>query len=223
MNKLLLVEDIKNITNASYLITYEQDITLDIIGAVTLANYDSKPAFTLNLQPNSSLKFTQVLKTTHDLHLTFNLQNASTLNYNLVILNTGSNKIKLEVNMPENHSKANLKIRCLNLKPDSHLDLICDGKVASHTKDNELIEDLKGLILNTDTIKISPNMFVATEEVMASHFVTIGSFNKEDLFYLNSQGLSTKLAQDLLLKGFLTANLDSELQEKIQMEVINYE
>jgi len=66
-------------------------------------------------------------------------------------------------------------------------------------------------------------MDVKTNEVIANHLVTIGSFNKDELFYLNSQGLSNDLAKNLLLRSFISNILNENIKEQLKMEVINYE
>ena len=60
---------------------------------------------------------------------------------------------------------------------------------------------------NNDTIKISPIMIVDTNEVLANHLVTIGNFNAEELFYLESLGLSEKMAKDMLIESFMKQNM----------------
>ena len=224
MNKLLLVEDIKDIQSTTLFLTLTKNATLNIFDEVNLSNYLTTNAnLTLNLKPASHLNFTQVSELTKDINLTFNLEENSHLEYNLVLLNKGCNTIFLDINMPESNSTSNIKVRSLNLTSTSNLNLICNGYIAKNTQNNELLEDLKGLILNNDTIKISPNMYIDSEEVLANHLVTISSFNPEEIFYLMEHGLSLKSSQDLLLKGYLTAILNPELKEKIPVEVINNE
>ena len=66
-------------------------------------------------------------------------------------------------------------------------------------------------------------MDVKTNEVIANHLVTIGSFNKDELFYLNTRGLSKNKSEELLTKSFICNILNEDLKNRIKMEVINYE
>jgi len=156
-----------------------------------------------------------------DVALEIIINNDSLVNFNWVIINSGRNKINIIVKMIGNNSKCFAKVRIINSSRESNADVIFRGVVALNTKDNTIVEDLKGLILGEDTIKISPIMEVSTNEVMANHLVTIGSFNPEELFYLNSKGLSEKLAKDMLKTSFIWSVLPEYLRNK--MEVINYE
>lgn len=209
MNKLLVVEGkLDNLNNARITentkahayITDENNITVTI---------DENVVFRIDM--------INVLK--KDLKININLAHNSKLYWNQLLLNTGDNKIDVTVSLLGNNCKSFLKIRGINETKESKLNLVCDGIIKDGTIDTELIEDLKGLILNEDTIKISPNMIVNTSEVMANHFVTIGPINEEELFYLMSKGLSEELARKLIKKAFMESILSEELKNIWNKEV----
>lgn len=209
MNKLLVVEGkLDNLNNARITentkahayITDENNITVTI---------DENVVFRIDM--------INILK--KDLKININLAHNSKLYWNQLLLNTGDNKIDVTVSLLGNNCKSFLKIRGINETKESKLNLVCDGIIKDGTIDTELIEDLKGLILNEDTIKISPNMIVNTSEVMANHFVTIGPINEEELFYLMSKGLSEELARKLIKKAFMESILSEELKNIWNKEV----
>ncbi len=223
MNKLILAED-KVIKDGEYEIIWDKKLNIDCRGNLKLCNY-SKEDHTINisLTDNSEVNFDKVSIINKDLTLTFNLNNNSHLEFNYLIINEGNNTVTININMLENNNKAKIKIRCINKNKDNSLNVICNGYVNKSSKDNELTEDLKGLILNADLIKISPNIYVDTNEVLANHLVTIGSFNPEELFYLTSNGLSIPSAKKLLLESFTTNFITEEFKERILLEVKNIE
>ena len=67
-----------------------------------------------------------------------------------------------------------------------------------------------------------PNLFIDEYDVIANHAASIGSINKEDLFYLMSRGLEEKEASKLIVLGFVQPLLDKidnkELKEEISKE-----
>ena len=85
----------------------------------------------------------------------------------------------------------------------------------------------KNLVLS-DNAKIdsNPALEIFTDDVKASHGSTSGMFDPENIYYLQSRGLTKKQAQQLLLKGFvsdLTQSVDStHLQAIIENEVNQY-
>lgn len=77
------------------------------------------------------------------------------------------------------------------------------GYIASHTMNNEFIEELKGLMLGTQPITFLPNLIVDSDNVEANHNATIKCIDEQELFYLQSKGLTKELAIDLIKNGFL--------------------
>lgn len=224
MNKLILEEDNNKLTTGNYLIEYYHHISLDLEGELTLSHYDTKNNnLNINLADNSNLNLFYVYILNKDLNIDLKVNNNSILNTNFIFLNTGNNKVIININTIGSNNKENIKLRAINKNKDSKLEIICTGIVTKNTCDNELLEDLKGLIPNNSSIKISPNIEVNTNEVMANHLVTIGSFDQSSLFYLKTKGLDDYMAKSLLLKSFLLSNIPAELQEKIQAEVIEFE
>lgn len=217
MNKLLLVEDINELNNGDYFLDYEKSMRLKTIGEVSLANY-STGSYNLevDVQDGTVLNFDKVDMISKDIEIVFNIGSKATLNFNWVIQNKGRNKVKLIINMVGNDSKAEIKLRGINEIDGSNLDIICDGIVKENTLNNYLVEDLRGLIINDETIKISPNMFMGTNEVEANHLVSIGSFLKEDLFYLNSKGLSVEEAKKMLRDSFIRGILKEDLRKFVK-------
>ena len=60
---------------------------------------------------------------------------------------------------------------------------------------------------------IKPNLYIDEYDVTANHSAWIGNFNEKELFYLMSRGINENDATKLLIKGFLTSNLDLEEKE----------
>lgn len=63
------------------------------------------------------------------------------------------------------------------------------------------------ITFNNQKCEIKPELFIAENEVEASHSAHIGSFPFELLFYLQSRGIKKEKAYNLLLKGYITQKL----------------
>lgn len=74
-------------------------------------------------------------------------------------------------------------------------------KAEENTKGNIIVENLKGLC-DGGQILIKPILEIDTNEVEASHFVTIGPFSEESINYLKSLGISKEKTYNLLKKSF---------------------
>lgn len=76
-------------------------------------------------------------------------------------------------------------------------------------------QDSKIISLNEQNKnKINPVLLIDEYEVEARHAAFIGNFKEEELFYLQSRGLSVNEAKNLLLNGLLIGSLDVCFNEK---------
>lgn len=67
--------------------------------------------------------------------------------------------------------------------------------------------------LTNNKCSISPKMYIDCYDVIANHSAFIGTFKDEELFYLQSRGISKIDATKLLIRGFLTSELKEEEKE----------
>lgn len=74
--------------------------------------------------------------------------------------------------------------------------------------------------LTNNKCRISPNMYIDCYDVIANHSAFIGTFKDEELFYLQSRGISKIDATKLLIRGFLTSELD-EVQRETYNKIID--
>lgn len=74
--------------------------------------------------------------------------------------------------------------------------------------------------LNDKKCKINPNLFIDEYDVEANHGAFIGKFKDEELFYLQSRGISKEEAINLLTVGFLCSHITNEDLLKIIKEDI---
>ncbi len=175
-----------------------------------------------------------------NLDLVINLCDATTLEYNRygiiendtkIIINQNNNSkvyfkesyiaskdanLKIENNIFGNNNISEVIVRATS-KNDSNVVVDATLNVEKDTFDNEVKEDLRGLERDKSKITIIPNMLVSSSEVVANHNVTICNVSDEDLFYLNSKGLSKNEAKKLLETGFLISIFnDEEMKNKIK-------
>ena len=108
--------------------------------------------------------------------------------------------VNVNVDITGNNNKTVVNIRTISQKNHATFDVKI--KANKSTKGNDITEDLKA-INEEGTVAFLPVLQVDTNEVNASHFATIGGFDKNELFYLESKGLSTNKAKDILKRSFI--------------------
>lgn len=68
--------------------------------------------------------------------------------------------------------------------------------------------------LNEKKNEIRPNLYIDEYDVVANHSALIGKFSGEEIFYLQSRGISKEEATRLLLKGFLLSDIENKKMQK---------
>ncbi len=94
----------------------------------------------------------------------------------------------------------------------------CDGKIeiskCGKGTDTSLTEKIL-LLDKTAQADAVPELVIRTNDVKASHSASVSRVSPEDLFYLQSRGLTAKEARKIFVEGFL-----SDLTEKVPDELI---
>ena len=179
-------------------------------------NDSSNLDLTINMEDNAELVYERFGITCNNSRVVINQCNNSKVNFKESFIANTNSKLKIENNITGNNNISEVIAR-LTAKENSEVVVDATLNVLEGTVNNEVKEDLKGLELENSKIVIIPNMLVASEEVMANHFVSIGNVSEEDLFYLTSKGLSENNARKLLEIGFLISEFnDEELKDKIK-------
>jgi len=125
-------------------------------------------------------------------------------NSKLVINFSGISKndinVKINVNVLGNDNECIINSRVI--ASNGFINLTACVKDNENTTGNKIIEDLKGINEN-GSILLEPVLEIDSCEVDAEHFATIGTFSDDELFYLQSKGLSLDAAYILLKRHFL--------------------
>ena len=191
MNKIVL--DKVNIINLSI----KEDTICNINNRhdIKELNIHIKNGCTMILNEYSDVnKKDYIINVIHEDNTVFKYNHSFKVNklYNLdinIILNGNKSKNIINIHGINDTGKSNIKV---------------DGKVEKNTKDNELDEKIRILNINNGSSSILPNMYIDTKNVIANHAASITNINEDYLFYLNSKGIKTEQAKELIINGFLT-------------------
>jgi Fe-S cluster assembly scaffold protein SufB len=102
---------------------------------------------------------------------------------------------------------------------DGSLDFIINGSVKRGMSDSILNQDNKIMTMGNSKSTIKPNLFIDENMVEARHGASIGRFNEEEIFYLQTRGISKGEGYLLLVKGFLLQILS--FPDDIKKELVN--
>lgn len=143
----------------------------------------------------------------------FSIKNHSTLTYNLSNIIDNNYKLNIKINYEGNNSKVETNIHSI-VKGEETINLI--GTIKNECKNNELLEQVKVMLIENGKCEVNPDMAIATNEVVANHKVAISNIRDKELFYLMSKGLSENTANNLIKRSFLISNItNDELKSRI--------
>lgn len=171
---------------------YKDKKVINIIDEVNDLNYC--------LEDNQMLIINCFFNNVNDMQIVVKQTNNSYLviNYAGYIFNDA--KVNIFVEVVGNDNKTVINVR--NISEENHATFDVNVHTGENTKNNEITEDLKA-INEEGTITYMPILQVDTNEVSAEHYATIGNLDEKELFYLESKGISTNKAKELLKISFM--------------------
>ena len=230
MNKILIDKEnnIEIKDNAVELDIQVKDLTLNIKGNVLINEISKKEDETLNLiiniEPKSSLIYNRfILHNKANNSITINQDNTSNVSFNYSLIATDKVQLTINSTLAGNDNETSIKVASVT-ESIGKVIITSTADVLPKIENNNLLESLKILLLNNEESICIPNLLVSSNEVEVNHAATISGIPQEDLFYLNSKGLSNEAATMLIKNGYLLNNLEinKNIKEQI-MELIGGE
>ena len=183
----------------------------------------SKIKYNYLIKENSQVnvfKYNDVLSINEMVEVNLNGYN-SRIEY--VLKSIGENKESYDYAIFHNHKNtySNIINNCINLKGITNI------QISSSIKKDivECVCNQYNRIINLTNNKceIRPILYIDTDNVDANHSALIGDFESEELFYLETMGISRKEAYKLLIKGFLLNKINDDfLSKKIKDSIKKY-
>lgn len=126
-----------------------------------------------------------------DIRGAFYLTGKNTLNINITVIHSSP------------HTNANTNLRAV---VDDHAKAEINGTIIVEKRaqqTNSFLSEKVLLLSKTAQAHVVPNLEIEADDVKCSHAATVGAIDKNQLFYLQSRGISQKKAKSMIAKGFL--------------------
>ena len=136
-------------------------------------------------------------------------------------VNESSKKYQTNLNHYEANCESKAQIFAIN-DDNAHVSIFTDAYIknkAIGSKTNQegriinLSESCSGIVL--------PNLHIDENDVEASHSCSVGSVNQDHMYYLESRGLTTLQARNILIRGYFNPILENINNETVKEEIIN--
>ena len=189
---------------------------LTIKGSVLIddLNNNSLEELNITLLDGSRLLYNKYTKDIKNLKINILENNDTTLEFNYSLYQSIKASIILDSKVLGNNNKCSMNVYGVSDK-DGAIVVNATGSVLENIKDNDLLENIRILMLNDSENVIVPNLLVGSNEVSVNHNATISSLDMNYLYYLNSKGLSYEEAKKLIVKGFLKSKLKLRKKEEL--------
>lgn len=228
-NALLMVNTLK--------VKVVNDTCLDIIYEHTeeyKLNIELEVACNVNLKLNEfrtgvggKVKYHYILNenSTLDLYKFYDIDNikefcsvdlngiGATINYYFKTITKNTEKYDLTIYHNTKGTTSNIINNGVNIM-DGVLTFNVSSFVSNGYNGCNVFQNSRIINLTDNKCQICPNLYIDEFDVNASHSAHIGTFKEEELFYLMSRGITKEESIYLLIKGFLTSNMNS-LSERI--------
>ena len=186
---------------------------------------ESKTQYTFNLDESSDTfiyKFNDLKTIKERAIINLNGTN-SKINYNFKTISKNIEEYDYIINHKANNTESNLNTNGVNIK-NGVLSFNITGDVLKGKTDCLINEESRIINLTNNKCIIKPNLLVEEYSVSANHSALIGNFSDEELFYLQSRGISKNIAINLLIKGFLLKDISifEDLKEEIEKIINKY-
>ncbi len=184
------------------------NVNLKINGSVKIliGNFLNDTNITIDILEDSKLLIeAKTNLNNHNIKLLINSKNNSNLEFNLAIYYQGNNNLEVINNVCSSNTNNVIRIRAID--NGGKINILASGNVSKDTNNNVYLEDIKAISKDFNSVVIKPNLLVSSNDILASHNATIGPIKKEELFYLESRGITPNKAKEIIKEGFLNGIL----------------
>ncbi len=208
--------------DTKYNIKLSDNSKLDIIVLNTTSsvlNYDA------NITSNSELNM-YIIDLSNESKITtiFNL-NSSHSRVNVYTTSITKANSKNNISITANHNHSNTYSNCISRavvysKGDYANKTI--GFIAKGMNKSSCHQDTKAIVLDKEaSAQCDPILLIDEYDVEASHAAAVGQINTEDLYYLQSRGLTYDECVSLLVKAFVTGVIENIGNEEYRELIVN--
>lgn len=117
--------------------------------------------------------------------------------------------------------KSDAKIFAIN-NEKAHVSIYTDAYIKAGATSTNTTQE--GRIINLSSTCsgiVLPNLHIDENDVLASHSCSVGSVNKDHLYYLESRGFTEKQAKNILILGYFNPLLKNINDEQIKENISN--
>ena len=218
MNNKIIITDNKPlylIDNEGKLdILVKENINSKII-IISSSNYD----INIKLENNSSLLVNSLNKD-NSVNVNISLLDNSSITYNHSVLANIDSINYFNIKHLSNSSNSVINNNGIN-KNKNKLFFTIDGIIPKKLTNIICNQNSKIINYNKGNSKIIPNLIIDSNDIIANHSAYIGEIGEEELFYMQSRGISKEDIKKLIYKAVLLSKMEMDEEREEFNKITN--
>lgn len=179
-----------------------------------------KKDITVSKEENKIFSYLDIEDEYDSYELNFHVEEKASLKINLSIFSSIDKKVN--INIYHDSDDSNSECICYGVSKKGRIDFILNTYIKKLTHGNNCTQEINGLLLSNEShISGNPNLIIDSNKIKASHKLAIGAFDKDNLFYLMSKGISEQNAKLLIANKFYQFHLENIDDENRRSKVLN--
>lgn len=191
------------------------DIMENVKAKINITGKESFNNITYNIKENASVIVNKLVQDNNDtIKINLNGLNAKLI-YNYNTINYQESNYQIDVK--HNNSKTTSYIYNHGISMnDKKINFNINGYVYPNSSKCICNQDNKIIHIKENTSVIEPKLYIENYDVEANHSAYIGTFKKDQFFYLMSRGVTEEDCYQLFIKSFILGKL---ILDKDEMEI----
>ena len=173
-------------------------------------NYECEGYFCeiINIKNKSEVKHRVISTISNDMYgfLQCNIGKNSKIFSKALTISAANNRKISQIEVNHNNDNAVGEICCWQILKGGFVEVNCVSNILKTSNNCVAQQKLKSILFNKKATALNrPILNIFNRNVVATHASAIGCINPAEIYYLNTRGFSLKVAQFLILKGYITA------------------
>lgn len=218
---LTITLDSKKYSKLVFSICLDSNVNSNIYIITKGENYKINYKYDLNKNSNLKVfKYNSINKVNEMIEVNLNDELAN-IDYTFKSISKNKESYDYRVFHNSKNTYSNFKNNSVNISGVTNIQI--SGNVYEESTGCICNQNNRIINLTNNKCEIRPILYIDTDDVIANHSALIGNFEEDEIFYLNTMGISKLDAYNLLIRGFLMNEISEYLiKSEIEKDINKY-
>lgn len=162
----------------------------------------------IKISSNSNINILCYCSKNFNVDINLDIYNESTINLKVLIIANSNINFNVTSLLKSSNSNSNIDVFAITLNKAS-VKINIDSIVPLNNINSKVNQKIKGLLLSEKSnIYGNPKLKIDSNEIIATHSLSIGGINKEELFFLLTKGFSEFETKKIIINSYMNNVLE---------------